>query len=78
MKIKKDMAVSIAHAGLDIIRSKDQLYKDEMERLGINEPKNNGQSSVVEDPLLVLKQMFKPKEFGPKILDKNHIANKYR
>jgi hypothetical protein len=26
----------------------------------------------------VLKKLFKPKEFGAKILDKNHIANKYR
>jgi len=28
--------------------------------------------------LVVLKKLFKPKEFGGKILDKNHIANKYR
>jgi len=28
--------------------------------------------------LVVLKELFKPKEFGGKILDKNHIANKYR
>ena len=41
---------------------------------------NNGQqvAAVEEDPLVILKQLFKTKEYGPKILDKNRIANKYR
>ena len=45
--------------------------------------KNNGSNGAAnggkeEDPIVVLKKLFKPKEFGGKILDKNHIANKYR
>ena len=56
LNLKRDINVNIAHAGLDIIRSRDPLYKQE----------------------IVLKKLFKPKEFGGKILDKNHIANKHR
>jgi hypothetical protein len=48
--------------------------------MGMDENKTkvsaNGQAE--EDPLVVLKQLFKSKEFGNKIYDKNHIANKYR
>ena len=48
--------------------------------------KNNGSHSVtpgetpalVSDPIVVLKKLFKPKEFGNKILDKNPIVNKYK
>lgn len=48
--------------------------------------KNNGSQSVtpgetpalVNDPIVVLKKLFKPKEFGNKILDKNLIVNKYK
>ena len=38
------MTVSIAHAGLDIIKSKDPLYKIEMQKLDIDDlkSKNNG------------------------------------
>lgn len=76
--LKRDMACNIAHAGLDIIKSKDPLYKSEMQKLGLDEmrAKNNGQTN--DDPLVVLKQLFKSKEYGGKILDRNHIANKYR
>ena len=81
--LKKDLNVNIAHAGLDIIRSRDPLYKQEMKRyeeqkLEQERAKNNGSVNKNEDPLVVLKKLFKPKEFGGKILDKNHIANKYR
>jgi len=42
MDIKKDINVSIAHAGLDIIKSRDPLYKSEMKRLEMEDAKNNG------------------------------------
>ena len=37
-----------------------------------------GQVVVQQDPISVLKKLFKPKEFGNKILDKNPIVNKYK
>jgi len=48
--------------------------------------KNNGSQSVtpgetpalINDPIVVLKKLFKPKEYGNKILDKNLIVNKYK
>jgi hypothetical protein len=86
LNLKRDINVNIAHAGLDIIRSRDPLYKQEMKRYEEQKQeqlraKNNGSignGGKEEDPLVVLKKLFKPKEFGGKILDKNHIANKYR
>jgi hypothetical protein len=82
------MVINMAHAGLDIIKSSDPLYKQEMRHLeaGVLKPKINGQPTAPptgalptsDDPLIVLKQLFKPKHFGSKILDTNHIANKYR
>lgn len=78
------MTVSIAHAGLDIIKSKDPIYKSQIKQLeSLHLPsKNNGSKDAApitpDDPLMVLKQLFKPKEHASKILDKNHIANKYR
>ena len=63
--LKKDMMVSIAHAGLDIIKSKDPLYKQEMKHLESHQnAKNNGSKDasapsssqiVPDDPLAVLK-----------------------
>jgi hypothetical protein len=32
LNLKRDINVNIAHAGLDIIRSRDPLYKQEMKR----------------------------------------------
>jgi hypothetical protein len=88
LNLKRDINVNIAHAGLDIIRSRDPLYKQEMKRYEEQKQeqiraKNNGSvghgpAAKEEDPLVVLKKLFKPKEYGSKILDKNHIANKYR
>ena len=48
--------------------------------------KNNGSHSVtpgetpapINDPIVVLKKLFKTKEYGNKILDKNPIVNKYK
>lgn len=76
------MNLNIAHAGLDIIRSRDPLYKAEMKKMEEEQQekaKNNGPTPIPEqDPLVILKKLFKPKDFGNKIHDKNHIANKYR
>jgi hypothetical protein len=58
--LKRDMVVNIAHAGLEIIKSKDPLYKQEMKELDIDTIK--GKSATVEaDPLVVLKNIFQPK-----------------
>ena len=84
------MIINIAHAGLDIIKSSDPLYKQEMKELDFESLKNKNNGSQQQppgggpgkatetDPLVVLKHLFKTKEFAFKILDKNHIANKYR
>ena len=40
--LKRDMNVNIAHAGLDIIRSRDPLYKAEMKKIEEEKAKNNG------------------------------------
>lgn len=76
--------MSIAHAGLDIIKSKDPVYKNEMKNLDLNGMKSknngsiNGSTPTVDDPLLVLKKLFRHKDHKTRILDKNQIANKYR
>jgi hypothetical protein len=85
LNLKRDFNVKIAHTGLDIIRSRDPLYKQEMKRfeeqkLDSIKLKNNGSNAPgappakEEDPLVVLEKLFKPKEFGAKILDKNHTS----
>lgn len=86
--IKRDINRNIAHGGLDIIRSRDPLYKQEMKKIDFEElrNKNNGSHTVtpgetpapVNDPIVVLKKLFKTKEYGNKILDKNPIVNKYK
>lgn len=77
--LKRDMVVNIAHAGLDIIKSKDPLYKQEMKELDIDTIKGKSNGTAAEaDPLVVLKNIFQPKSYSGKIVDKNRIANKYR
>jgi hypothetical protein len=86
--LKRDINKNIAHGGLNIIRSRDPLYKQEMKKMDFEEmrAKNNGSSinadgqtvAPLPDPISVLKKLFKPKEFGNKILDKNPIVNKYK